>query len=81
MRFVKFGKVNRDFAEKLFLSKNNLGKFAIAKSGNYINICTRKDQRELMGFEIATTRSFIFHQIMVVPIMRKQYHLQIECQL
>ena len=77
MRFVKFGKVNRDFAEKLFLSKNNFS----AKSGNYINICTRKDRRELMGFERATTRSFIFHQIMVVPIMRKQYHLQIECQL
>ncbi len=31
MRFVKFGKVNRDFAEKLFLSKNNLGKFADCK--------------------------------------------------
>ena len=80
MRFVKFEKVNRDFAEKLFLSKNNLGKFADCKIWK-LNICTRKDQRGLMGFEIATTRSFIFHQIMVVPIMRKQYHLQIECQL
>ena len=72
MRFVKSGKVNRDFAEKLFSSKNNLG--------NCINICTRKDQRRLIGFERATARSFIFFKIMVVPIMRKQYHLQIECK-
>lgn len=76
MRFVKSGKVNRDFAEKLFSSKNNFS----AKSGNCINICTRKDQRRLIGFERATARSFIFFKIMVVPIMRKQYHLQIECK-
>ena len=30
-RFVKFGKVNRDFAEKLFLSKNNLGNFDFSR--------------------------------------------------
>lgn len=52
----------------------------IAKSGSCINICTRKDQRRLMSFERATARSFIFFKIMVVPIMRKQYHLQIECK-
>lgn len=31
MRFVKFGKVNRDCAEKLFLYENNLGNFADCK--------------------------------------------------
>lgn len=31
MRFVKSGKVNRDFAEKLFPSKNKLGNFADCK--------------------------------------------------